>query len=94
VFTATQHSLARRLREFANLLRGRYIVEFRRPDDITLGDHDFRVSIVGLIAFVRPAGISTPIADPKVLQDPNTVQSDPALSPTVGKRRVLPVPPE
>jgi hypothetical protein len=93
VFTATPYSLNRRLREFSALLRDRYIVEFPRPDNLSTGDHDFLVSIAGLDGFIRPAGISVPIADPKMV-DPNTVKPDPSLAPQVGKRKVLPKSPQ
>jgi hypothetical protein len=76
VLTTTRRDEERTLKKFISMIRGRYIVEFPRPSNSTAGRHDFLVTIDKSFAFIRPAGISVPIADPAVLADPTTVRPD------------------
>jgi hypothetical protein len=73
------------LREFMQLLRGRYILEFPRPDNATAGRHSINVTLDKSSAVVRVAGVSVALPDPAVLVDPNTVPSAPT-SARFGKR--------
>jgi len=41
-----------------------------------------------LDAFIRPEGITVPMADPAVLADPTTVPADPSRAPVAGIRQV------
>ena len=77
------------LAQFVGLVRGRYIVEFPRPMSTTGGYHDMEITIANSDAFIRPAGASAPVEDPKVLDDPMTVPMDPADAPQLGKRKVV-----
>jgi hypothetical protein len=65
------------LRDFMQLLRGRYILEFPRPDNATAGRHSINVTLDKSSAVVRVAGVSVALPDPAVLVDPNTVPSAP-----------------
>lgn len=57
---------ARALKQFVSLVRGRYILEFQRPGNMTSGSHTISVHINKMDdAIVWPAGTSAPIADPK-----------------------------
>jgi hypothetical protein len=56
---------------------------------IAPGQHDFLVTIEKMNAFIRPAGISVPIADPTLLADPTTVPSDPLRAPEMGTRKPM-----
>jgi hypothetical protein len=87
VLTATRWTEADELKRFTTLLRGRYIVEFPRPAGSTGGPHSLVVTIDKSDAFIRPAGIAVPIADPALLADPTTIPSDPSLTPELGKQR-------
>jgi hypothetical protein len=87
VLTATRWTEADELKRFTTLLRGRYIVEFPRPAGSTSGPHSLIVTIAKSDAFIRPAGIAVPIADPALLADPTTIPSDPSLTPELGKQR-------
>ena len=78
------------LTEVATMLRERYIVDFPRPANATAGRHVIEIQVQKSAAFVRPAGISVPIADPATLADPTTVPSDATLAPVQGKRVPLP----
>lgn len=81
VLTTTRRDEERTLKKFISLIRSRYIVEFPRPSNSTPGRHDFLVTIDKSAAFIRPAGISVPIADPAVLADPTTVRPDALRAP-------------
>jgi hypothetical protein len=87
---STSRDLPGTLRDFTSMVRDRYIVDFPRPANSTPGRHSLEVRIDKSGAFIRPAGISVPIADPAVLADPTTVPSDPNLTPVQGKRTEVP----
>ena len=82
-------NVAERLKGLTVMLRERYIVEFPRPFDSKGGAHSLVVSIDKSHDFIRPSGISVPIADPAVLADPTTVRADPSHAPEYGTRKVL-----
>lgn len=89
VFTTDERSLAKTLQRFTSIVRGRYIVEFPRPNG-TSGPHDMQVRVnKGADYFIRPTGISVPIADPALARDPTTVPADPAHEPEMGSRKIL-----
>jgi hypothetical protein len=92
IFPTNGLDLAETLKRFTKTVRERYIVEFPRAYNSTAGQHVLVVTIDKIDAFIRPAGISVPIADPAVLADPSTVPSDPSRTPVEGTRRVLPTP--
>lgn len=71
------------------LVRGRYIVEFPRPDSTLGGSHNLDITIQKHWMFIRPTGISVPAVDPAILKNPTTVPSDPSLAPQFGKRKIL-----
>jgi len=87
--TMNQRNLLGRLTDFITALRTRYIVEFPRPDALSKGPHSFLVTVADPHYFIRPAGISLPIADPAILADPSTLPSDPSHAPVVGNRKIL-----
>lgn len=90
VFTTDERSLAKTLQRFTSILRQRYIVEFPRAHNETAGAHDMEVRVdKGADYFIRPTGISVPIADPAVARDPTTVPTDPAHEPEMGNRKIL-----
>jgi hypothetical protein len=89
VFSANRNDVAKRLKGFAELVRGRYILEFPRPYNSTIGQHELVVTIDMSKAFIRSTGISVPLQDAKVLADPTTVHTDPASAPEVGTHHIL-----
>lgn len=91
-FESRLSGLPKALERFTEMLRERYIVEFPRGNSEAAGQHSIEVMIGVNDAFVRPAGISVPLADAKVLADPTTIPSDPGASNVMGKRKGL-VPP-
>lgn len=89
VVTTDRSDMGPTLKGILKDVRKRYIVEFPRPSNSTAGYHNLLVTIEKKAAFIRPSGVSLPIADPAVLADPTTVPSDPSLAPVQGTRRVL-----
>jgi hypothetical protein len=81
--------LGAELKRLTKILRERYIVEFPRPLKQVAGDHEIEVAISKMKGFIRPAGVSVPIADPKIAADPLTLPPDPTKAPEFGERRVL-----
>jgi hypothetical protein len=90
VMYSNLESLENTLGQFTTMLRERYIVEFPRPFNSTIGRHNMDVRISRANDdFVRSAGVSMPIPDPAVLSDPTTIRSDPSLAPEQGTRHPL-----
>jgi hypothetical protein len=76
------------LKRTIDFVRGRYILEFPRPDAGDRRAHSIDVTLRKMDAFIRPAGISYPPPDPAIAKDPTTLPSPP--SPAVfGTRRPL-----
>ncbi len=91
VMQGGRRDLQKRLQQWIELLRGRYVVEFPRPRAISSGQHDIVVSIKkDEYAFTSVAGVSVSLPDPKITEDPNYVPSDEGSDIPVGKRRPLP----
>lgn len=90
VMQGDKRELRKRLQQWVELLRGRYIVEFPRPQAAGSGAHDIVVSIKrDGYAFTTVAGVSFSLPDPKITSDPNYVPSDEGSDIPVGKRRPL-----
>jgi hypothetical protein len=87
VFDDQHFQIEDQLHRFIAMLRGRYIVEFPRPDNGIPGSHVITISIPSKWNyFVRWTGAGIPLADPSVLSDPNTVPSAPSPA-TFGNQR-------
>ena len=87
--TSDRKRLPQTLSRFVELVRGRYILEFPRPDLLKLGMHTITASVEGTQDLVLPSGITVPLPDPALLADPTTIPSDPSHKPPVGKRHAL-----
>ena len=92
VLSADPATLDLRLRTFVRLLRARFIVQFHRPDSLSAGTHDIAITVARQNYFIRPSGISVPIADPTQLASPNTLTADPTNAPEPGTRQPLQAP--
>jgi len=78
------------LQQLLKMVRQRYILEFPRPANSTIGVHEIRVKVAKREdLFIAPAGISMPLPDSAILKDPTTVRSDPSLTPEQGNRRPM-----
>jgi hypothetical protein len=88
ILSTHSRDLARNLGNFVTLVRNRYILEFPRANDSPSGLHNITVTIPKTDAFITTAGVLVPLADPKLLADPNTVPSTPSQI-KFGTRRPL-----
>ncbi|HEY9138919.1 MAG TPA: hypothetical protein VIM67_11655, partial [Terriglobus sp.] len=68
VLGATWRSLAKTLAQPVLMARGRYILEFPRPDSLPGGQHHITVADGHPRDFIRSAGIAVPVADPKEIE--------------------------
>lgn len=75
----TYQQFSKTLAQPVELARGRYIIEFPRPDKLPPGTHYIQVEDGHPHDFIRIAGISVPIAAPNELKDP-TVQHGPLMA--------------
>jgi len=87
-FAVSDRGLAKGLVRFVEMLRERYIIEYPRSNTATAGIHALSVTIPDGFAYVRAAGISVPLADRKLLDNPMTLPSQ-AEVPIEGPRHVL-----
>lgn len=86
VLDRSRASLNAQLSYFVALVRGRYILDFPRPQ-APAGTHSLEVSIENMPrAFIRPAGSSFPMPDPALGKDPATILSGPSDAPEVGTK--------
>jgi len=84
----SQREVAKCLQNLVTLLRGRYILEFPRPNEGRPGMHTIVIAVGRTQDSVWTTGVSYSGLDPAVALDPNTVPSSP--SPAVyGDRRPL-----
>lgn len=82
-------TLRSQLQNAVTLLRQRYILEFARPSNGTVGLHAVDVRVPDVSASVRTAGITFPIKDQALETDPTTLRSDPSRAPVLGNRKIL-----
>jgi hypothetical protein len=87
---ASEHTTLYRLKEFTQMLRERYILEFPRSPNEEAGVHTLAVSYrkKGNL-YIASAGITVPIASEEERKGANTIQEDPSKAPTEGDRKVL-----
>jgi hypothetical protein len=87
---ASEHTTIYRLKEFTEMLRERYILEFPRATNEEAGVHTLAVTYKkkGNL-YISAAGITVPIASEEERTGANTIQSDPSQAPTEGDRKVL-----
>ena len=87
VLAADTRALPAELEHFIALLRSRYILQFPRPAGDIGGYHHLDVHVTERGASVHAAGISVPLRDAALMNDPNTVPSDTSKMPVLGKRK-------
>lgn len=81
--------LAEQMNVFVSILRHRYILEFARSNKLAAGGHTVDVEVEHTHDLVRVTGLSVPILEKKVRDDPTTVPYMEADRPEVGERRSL-----
>jgi hypothetical protein len=90
ILDASNPGVAKDLEHLIDLLRGRYIIEYPRPDDRKAAMQSIEITVAGIDAFVRPTGDSSPITDPAIANDPNTLPSTPSPAKIGNHRRRVP----
>src|SRR5665213_830498 len=90
VLDASNPGVATDLQHLIDLLRGRYIIEYPRPEDKKAAIHTVDIAIDGVKAFIRLTGGSAPIPDPAIANDPNTLPSTPSPAKVGNRRRIGP----
>jgi hypothetical protein len=87
---ASEHTTLYRLKEFTQMLRERYILEFPRAPNEEAGVHTLAVTYRKKSnLYIAAAGITVPIASEDERKGANTIQEDPSKAPTEGDRKVL-----
>jgi hypothetical protein len=97
VYDTSAVNLEKQLQTFVTMLRGRYIIEFPRPNSADIGFHTIHITIVHSDDVVLSSGVTFPATDPDSPSDPGSLDIPNPLpakqSPaTYGKRRLLPPP--
>jgi hypothetical protein len=88
VMHSEERDLEERLQKWVTMLRGRYVIEFPRPQQIGEGMHSVAVSIKGdSLAFVTLAGVGVSLPDPSLANDPHYVPSQAGADIPVGTKR-------
>jgi hypothetical protein len=87
---AGKKDLAAQFQRVIGMVRSRYILEYPRGNHDQAGMHSIDVTIRRMDAYIRPAGLTVPVADQKLLADPTTLPTDQSGAPVFGKRKVLP----
>ena len=87
---ASEHTTMYRLKEFTQMLRERYILEFPRATNEEAGIHTLAVTYKKKSnLYIAATGISVPVASEEERKGANTIQADPSQAPTEGDRKVL-----
>ena len=85
------NDLPGRMDDLLDLLRNRYILDFPRSNHLESGSHTIEVQVVDTPrALVRLTGLTVPMLDQKLRDDPSTVPYLEADRPPVGERRPSP----
>ncbi len=82
-------ALSKKLADALKMVRERYIIEFPRGDHDQAGEHLLNVTISRTDSYIRAAGISVPVADRKLLDNPLTIPGESGKAPEPGTRRIL-----
>jgi VWFA-related protein len=89
ILTTNQQDLAPTLQRIVTMLRGRYILEFPRPEHSTAGRHSIDVTVPSRRAYIATAGVTVALPDPALAADPSTVPSTTHSPAVLGTRRPL-----
>ena len=75
------------LARIVRLVRGRYILEFARPQNGTAGSHRIDVSVTDASAIVRSSGVAVGLQDEAQRNDAHTVPKDTSKDPVIGQSK-------
>jgi hypothetical protein len=80
LLTASPQNLEKQLQWFMTMVRGRYIVEFPHPVTTTPSHLTMEITVAKSHDFIRAAGATVSVDDPKILNDPMTILPDPVFA--------------
>jgi hypothetical protein len=87
---ANEHTTILRLKEFTQMVRERYILEYPRAPNEKPGVHIIAVSYKKKSnLYITATGVTVPIASEDEKESRKTIQSDPSRTPEFGSRNVL-----
>lgn len=89
LLSADNDLLPAQLQRAITLLRQRYILQFPRPTNGTMGLHLVEVHVPDSAALVRPSGITFPMQDKDLAASPGTLHPDTSRAPVFGDRKIL-----
>jgi hypothetical protein len=90
---ANEHTTLSRLKEFTQMVRDRYILEYPRAPNEQPGVHTIAVSYPKKRdLYITATGITVPIASEDEKESMKTIQEDPSRTPEFGNRKALPKP--
>ncbi len=90
---ANQRTTLSRLKEFTQMVRERYILEYPRVPNERPGVHIIAVSYRKKSSlYISATGITVPIASEDEKESRKTIQTDPSRTPEFGSRKALPKP--
>jgi hypothetical protein len=90
VLHTSSQTAGKTLARWVELLRGRYVIEFPRPQQMTAALHSIVITIRGdSSAIVTVAGVPVTVPSAADLADPDRVHSDAGADIPVGNRRPL-----
>jgi hypothetical protein len=89
ILTTGQQDLAPSLKRIVAMLRGRYILEFPRPERSTAGRHSLDVTVPTRRAYIATAGVTVSLPDPNLTTDPSNIPSTTHSPAVLGTRRPL-----
>jgi hypothetical protein len=78
-----------RLKEFLQMVRERYILEFPRSPTEEAGEHTIAVSYTKRDLYIATSGITVPVASEDEKKGAKTIPTNSSQAPVTGSRRVL-----
>ncbi len=88
VLPTSARTVLRELNSTIELIHGRYILEFPRPRNGTVGLSQITASVPDRRAVVLAASIAFPPRNPVQDADPDAIPSDPTRAPQLGSRKI------
>jgi hypothetical protein len=73
ILTTSKEDLPAALQRIIAMLRGRYILEFSRPEESRAGRHSIDVTVPSRQAYIATAGVTVALPDPTLAADPSTL---------------------
>jgi hypothetical protein len=89
ILTTSSQDLQATLQRIITMLRGRYILEFPRPEQSKAGRHSIDVTVPSRHAYIATAGVTVALPDPTLATDPSNIPSTTHSPAVLGTHRPL-----